>query len=138
MPRGFDDLVTGIREVDVPKGLQAAVLSAVDHADRRRSRLHQAALVATVPSLVATFLALRFLVAEASTSSFMTVLGLIASDGSYVVTELGSWLTALAETLPVTGLLVLSVAVFLFALILEAAVVTSRSAWRASIIRKTT
>lgn len=115
----FDEILSELKIVTPPDGLDERVIGAVRQVRRRRKFMVAtlwAAMLLTAPVLVASF---RLLVSDISASSLTPLLNLGITDWQSVRSSLDAWIMAVFEALPVGSLALTLGASFLLILLIN-------------------
>lgn len=109
----IDELLSNLKEIEPPAGLEARVLERV-HAQVRRDKAVLAGgygLLAITAGFAVVFI--QNLVASISYSPLSELVDLLLSDPGAVSTDLPGWLIAILESLPVEQLLYVVATIFI-------------------------
>jgi hypothetical protein len=109
MGHHFEDLSGFLSPVEVPAGLESRILKKITHQQKRSDYLNLGLFgLAHLASWFALVYSGYYLAGQLALSDFSYYLDLIYSDFSLIANYWSVWLLALAESLPVFGLIILS------------------------------
>lgn len=117
--KDIDKFLSQMKNVSTPVKLNEQIIIKVNHLARRKQMINTLLSAAFLPLAAMLFWSVKLLIGELSSSSFIPLLKLLVSDGNHVMSMFSDWGMAIAETLPIHTLTLVTGVLFLMAVLVD-------------------